>query len=120
MKVYRPRDETAALRRVCAGLRERTTPVTPDAPVGRIEPDPLAGYGPDHPPPWVEEAAAERIPFRPDLPDEVAPEVDREAEETAPEPSPRKWTLGAWIVAGAAVLAAAALFFLLARRPRGD
>jgi tetratricopeptide (TPR) repeat protein len=119
MKVFRPRDETAGLRRVCAGLRERTTPVTAQTRIERIEPDPLAGYGPDRPPPWVEEAAAERAPFDPDRRDEAMPETSPEVEETAPESSPRRWTPTAWIVAGAAVLAAAALFLVLARRPRG-
>lgn len=118
MKAFRPRDETAALRRVCSGLRERTTPVGPDAPIGRIEPDPLAGYGPDHPPAWIEEAAARRIPFRPDLPDEVTQEEAPTVADTAPEPASEtpRWTT--WLVAGAAALAAVVVVFMLARRRR--
>jgi tetratricopeptide (TPR) repeat protein len=119
LRAYRPRDETSGMRRLCGGLRERTTPVGDNAPISRIEPDPLAGYGPEHAPAWLEEAADERIPFRPDLRDARAPEAAPEVADTVPESSARKWTPTAWVVAGAAVLAAAVLFLVLARRPRG-
>ncbi len=66
---FRPSDESPALKRLCGGLRDRISSGMARAVAELLEPDPLAGLGPDSPPEWITTAAAARQPFRPDAPD---------------------------------------------------
>jgi tetratricopeptide (TPR) repeat protein len=62
-KQFNASHETPAVERTCGGLTDLGDPGTGVAAATRIEPDPLAAYGPDDPPEWVRDVASRRKPF---------------------------------------------------------
>jgi len=113
-----PQDETMDLKRVCGGVSDTT--VTSTGPSPLIDPDPLAGFGPDHYPEWIAEAARRRDPFRPYDPklDAPAGSAATPAEGTeAPAPASRH-PARVWVFAGGCVVLGAVLLLLRRRRTR--
>jgi len=99
-------DESAAVLKICGGVADLgDLGLGIDQPVF-VDPDPLAGFDADHPPPWVEEAAKRATPSCPSIrPWPPTPPPGRRAR------APRAVAL---VAAGAAaVLVVAGMAFLL-------
>ncbi len=113
---FKPTEESDAIKRMCAGLRDRHQPLPRDASRTYVTPDPLAGFGTDRAPPWIAALAQTREPFSPDAPDELP--VDERTQTPAEAPSsasPVQRGSRRWIV-GIAVAAVVALGVVLLRR----
>jgi tetratricopeptide (TPR) repeat protein len=100
--------ENPAVAKICGGVADLSDiGLEPDA-QERLAPDPLDGFLPDRPPPWVEAASRGRDPFVPFVP--TAPE--------APSQTPAAERGLAWPYVAAAAAVVAAAFLLLFRRPK--
>ena len=118
---FRARLETTTLKRICGGLRDVDDGAAmPGERVMRINPDPLAGFTPERPPPWVEAIAAQRTPYRPYDPALDAPK-DRGGADPLPAdpagPGPEQGAgIPTWAWGGAVLLALGALLLFVRRR----
>jgi len=111
-KKYNERKESTVVQRLCAGLRDRGDAAATARAAPRIDPDPLAEFGPEDPPGWVVEAAAKRRPFEPYRPDPGAASAPSGPDAPAGGGGgARTWPLAASVAAAALVLAAGALLF---------
>ena len=104
-------DPSPAVAKICGGVADLTDIPRTGGNAGTLEPDPLAGFDADHPPPWVEEAARAREPFVPFVPAE-APAPAPQERAAAPLPP---WKVVA-ISTGVVLLVGGALATLLFRR----
>ncbi len=104
-------DESPAVFKICGGIADLSDLGLGVEGPAFLDPDPLAGFDADHPPPWVEEAARARDPFVPFDPN-AAPEAP--PGETAPR-GPAPWPLVAGGAVAALVVLGTALFLLFRR-----
>jgi tetratricopeptide (TPR) repeat protein len=118
LKRFRPREESARLKRLCAGLRDERGGERLGNPQELLDPDPLAGQGPDAvPPEWIVKAAALREPFRP-----YDPAIDDQGEpglpsaEPPPEPAPDRTRLWVWGLTALSLLVIGGAWVLVRRR----
>jgi len=110
---FKPREESASVKRTCAGLLDRTGGDRTGGPTARLDPDPLAGLTADAPPRWILAAAAQRSPFDPDTPDPDASDGPDRPDATADATVDSHRPLFVWI--GGAILLLAGATLLLRR-----
>jgi len=118
---FQARQETPTLKRICGGLRDVDDGAPMPGPkVMRVNPDPLAGFTPEKPPPWVEAIAAERKPYR-----AYDPKLDAPKDRRGPDPLPAEQAdpeeenaggILIWLLGGAVALVIVALLLFVRRR----
>jgi hypothetical protein len=122
-KEYRTGDAAWRLARLCSGLRDGADSGNYRQAEALLDPDPLAGYGPDRPPDWLLAAAERRRPFEPFDPSVAATPREGPTEPPrvgATEPSPARDAAGPrwWAVVVPALVVLAVLVFLFSRPRR--
>ncbi|MEE8104411.1 MAG: tetratricopeptide repeat protein [Planctomycetota bacterium] len=116
------RNISVRLRRICGGMSETFKSRPRDSEPAILTPDPLAGFNPNNPPPWLAELAAARDPFRPYDPDvdggtlSTVFATPEEARATTNEPAEAGGD--SWLTIGVPVICSVAAGFLLLRRAR--
>ncbi|HEX5139156.1 MAG TPA: tetratricopeptide repeat protein [Planctomycetota bacterium] len=106
---HKAEDENPTVLKICGGVADLGDLGVGAERAALLEPDPLEGLGPDHPPAWVEEAARARDPFVPFEPADAPPPPP------PPKPPPvagRPWAL-VGPAAGALLLAGVVALFLV-------
>jgi tetratricopeptide (TPR) repeat protein len=109
---YYVADENPTVLKICGGVADLGDLGVGAQRAGYLDPDPLEGLDPLHPPAWVEEAAQGRDPFVPFEPADAPP---------PPPPPAAADTESPWPIAGAAagavlLVGLAALFLVFGRK----
>jgi len=117
---YVVRDIPQRMQRICGGMSETFRSRPRDSEAAILSPDPLAGFDPNTPPPWILELAAARDPFRP-----YDPEIDggtlntvfaTPEKEAQAEAEPSGSGSGSWLTFGVPAICVGIAGLLLLRR----